>query len=53
MGVEAALDLITSGNPISAKKAQASGLVDKVVEGDDLLAAALAYAAELVASNAP
>lgn len=53
MGVEAALDLITSGNPISASKAQSSGLVDKVVDGDDLLAAALAYANELIASNAP
>ncbi|MGH1472722.1 MAG: 3-hydroxyacyl-CoA dehydrogenase NAD-binding domain-containing protein [Cellvibrionaceae bacterium] len=53
MGVEAALNLITSGNPISAKKAQASGLVDKVVDGDDLLVAGLAYANELVASGAP
>ncbi|MGI1677107.1 MAG: enoyl-CoA hydratase/isomerase family protein [Cellvibrionaceae bacterium] len=53
MGVEAALDLITSGNPIAAKKAQTSGLVDKVVEGDDLLVAGLAYANELINSSAP
>lgn len=53
MGVEAALDLITSGNPISAKKAVEAGLIDKVVEGDDLAAAALNYAKELIAQNAP
>lgn len=53
MGVEAALDLITKGDPISAKKGLASGLIDKVVEGDDLLAEGLTYAKEIVASNAP
>ncbi len=52
MGVEAALDLITSGKPISAKKGEASGLIDKVVEGD-LLQEALAYAEELIANGAP
>jgi len=53
MGVEAATTLITSGNPISANKAADSGLIDRVVDGDDLLAGALAYAKELIASNAP
>ncbi|MEX1032981.1 MAG: 3-hydroxyacyl-CoA dehydrogenase NAD-binding domain-containing protein [Cellvibrionaceae bacterium] len=52
MGVEAALDLMTSGNPISAKKAAETGLVDKVL-GDDLQAEALAYARQLIADNAP
>lgn len=53
MGVEAALDLITSGNPISAKKAAESGLVDKVLASNDLEAEALKYAQELIAQNAP
>ncbi|MGQ9427431.1 3-hydroxyacyl-CoA dehydrogenase NAD-binding domain-containing protein [Gilvimarinus sp. F26214L] len=53
MGVEAALDLMTSGNPIPAKKAADSGLVDQVLAGDNLEAEAIAYAQELVAQNAP
>lgn len=52
-GVKAALDMITSGNPIAAGKAKDMGLVDEIVEGDDLSAAAVAYAKELVASGAP
>ena len=53
MGVEAALDLITKGDPISAAKGEKAGLIDKVVSGDDLLAAGIAYAKELIAGNAP
>ncbi len=53
MGVEAALDLITKGDPISAAKGAKSGLIDKVVSGDDLLAEGIAYTKELIASNAP
>ena len=52
-GVEAALDMITTGNPVAAAKANSMGLVDKVVEGDDLQAAAIKYASDLVASGAP
>jgi 3-hydroxyacyl-CoA dehydrogenase len=43
VGVEAALKLIVSGDPITAAKAEAIGLVDKVVE-TDLLAAANTFA---------
>lgn len=50
-GVEAALDLITSGNPISAAKAEKLNLVDVVVEGD-LLNGALAYASSLADDEA-
>ena len=53
MGVEAALDFITKGDPISASNAAKAGLIDKVVNGDDLLAEGLAYANELIATNAP
>jgi len=51
-GVEAALDLMTSGNPVAASKAQELGLVDKVTDGD-LLEATLAYAQELITGAAP
>jgi 3-hydroxyacyl-CoA dehydrogenase len=51
-GVKAALDMITSGNPISAGAAKEMGLVDEIIQGD-LKAGAIAYAKELVDSNAP
>ncbi len=50
-GVQAALDLMTSGAPIPASSAEAAGLVDRVVD-DGLDAAALAYARELVDEGA-
>jgi 3-hydroxyacyl-CoA dehydrogenase len=43
IGVEAALQLITSGAFIDAAKAAAAGLVDKLAD-DDVLAAAVAFA---------
>ncbi len=50
-GIAATLDLITSGNPISATSAEALGLIDRIVEGE-LRAGALAYAQELVDKGA-
>jgi 3-hydroxyacyl-CoA dehydrogenase len=50
-GVEAALNLMTSGTPIAAAQAAVIGLIDRVVEGD-LLEGALAWARELVESGA-
>ncbi|MCG8415906.1 MAG: 3-hydroxyacyl-CoA dehydrogenase NAD-binding domain-containing protein, partial [Pseudomonadales bacterium] len=52
-GVKAALDMITSGNPVSVVKAKDMGLVDEIIEGDDLLAGAISYAQDLVKSGAP
>jgi len=52
-GVQAALDMITSGNPIPAAKANSMGLVDEVVKGEDLQAAAIDYANGLLAASAP
>ena len=49
-GVEASLELITSGRPIPAAQAQELGLVDKVVTGD-LREAAIAYVKQLVADG--
>ncbi len=51
IGVEAALNLITSGNPIPTGKALELGLVDRIFE-DDLAGNAIAFANELVAENA-
>jgi len=50
-GVKAALDLITTGTPITADKALSIGLIDKVVEGD-LLTAALDFAQDVIAQGA-
>jgi 3-hydroxyacyl-CoA dehydrogenase len=50
IGVEAALDMIVSGNPINAEKAAKVGLVDRVVEGD-VVEGAIAFARELVAAG--
>ncbi|MGB5471243.1 MAG: enoyl-CoA hydratase/isomerase family protein, partial [Woeseiaceae bacterium] len=46
VGVKAALDLITSGNPIGAPVALELGLIDKVVDSE-LRAKAIAWAREL------
>ena len=51
MGVKAATELMLSGKHLSAKAAAAAGLVDKLVEGDDVTAVGLAYARELLAAG--
>ncbi|HEX7749203.1 MAG TPA: 3-hydroxyacyl-CoA dehydrogenase NAD-binding domain-containing protein [Bordetella sp.] len=53
MGVKAAAELMLSGKPLSAKAAQAAGLVDKLAEGDDPTQAGLAYARELLEWQTP
>ncbi|HEY8027386.1 MAG TPA: 3-hydroxyacyl-CoA dehydrogenase NAD-binding domain-containing protein [Burkholderiaceae bacterium] len=53
IGVPAALDLMLGGNPVNARKALATGLVDVLSSGDDLESEALSYAAKLVAYNVP
>jgi 3-hydroxyacyl-CoA dehydrogenase len=45
-GVEKALEMATSGNPIGAKEAYAIGLVDRLIEGE-LLQHAVAFAEEV------
>ena len=52
MGVKKALEMMTSGNPISAGQALAGGLVDEIAEGD-LLSAAIAFAKKVVSENRP
>ncbi|MCH8685517.1 3-hydroxyacyl-CoA dehydrogenase NAD-binding domain-containing protein [Pedomonas mirosovicensis] len=50
IGVEKALPIILSGDPIPAPKAAELGIIDKVVEGD-LMEAAIAFAEEKAASG--
>ena len=52
VGVEKALEMITSGDPIGAEEAQAQGLVDEVVSGD-LAQGALAFAERIAAEGRP
>jgi 3-hydroxyacyl-CoA dehydrogenase len=51
IGVEAALDIIVSGDPVPAPKAAKAGVIDKIVEGD-LLEGAVAFAQQLAAEKA-
>jgi 3-hydroxyacyl-CoA dehydrogenase len=50
VGVEKALKMILTGDPISAQEALASGLVDEIVEGD-LVAGAVAFAQKIFAGK--
>ena len=52
MGVQKALEMMTSGNPISVEEALAVGLVDEIVEGD-LLSGAIAFAQKVVSEGMP
>ena len=47
VGIEASLNMITSGNPITAAEAQAVGLIDRIVKDDEFADAAIAYARTL------
>jgi 3-hydroxyacyl-CoA dehydrogenase len=53
VGVEAALDMVTSGRHVPAKQALAMGLVDELVEEGKLLEGALAFARKAVAEGKP
>ncbi len=52
VGVEKALTMILSGDPIAAKDALQHGLIDEVVEGD-VTSAAIAFARRIVAEKRP
>ncbi len=51
-GVQAALEMITSGTPVAAAKAKTMGILDEIVEGD-LKAAALAFARKVIDQQLP
>jgi 3-hydroxyacyl-CoA dehydrogenase len=52
VGIEAALGIIVSGDPVPAPQAAKAGVIDKIIEGD-LLAGALEYAQGLAERSAP
>ena len=53
VGVDAALGMITGGVPVGPDEARASGLIDRVGEGDDPRAAGVGYARDLLDEGAP
>jgi len=53
VGVEKALEMMTSGRHVSAKEAQASGILDEIVPEGQLKQAAIAYAKKLIADKKP
>ncbi|MEE9588540.1 MAG: 3-hydroxyacyl-CoA dehydrogenase NAD-binding domain-containing protein [Hyphomicrobiaceae bacterium] len=53
VGVEAALDLITSGRHVGAAEALRLGFIDEVAESGDQLKIGLAYAARAIDENLP
>ena len=52
VGVQKALEMNVSGNPISAQEAHSYGLVDEIVEGD-LKKGSIAFARKVVAEGRP
>ncbi|PUB18989.1 3-hydroxyacyl-CoA dehydrogenase NAD-binding domain-containing protein [Yoonia sediminilitoris] len=53
VGLDPAIDMITSGAPVLADRARDIGLIDRVDTGNDICAAAQAYAQELLQTGAP
>jgi 3-hydroxyacyl-CoA dehydrogenase len=53
VGAQAALPMVVVGNPISAKKAESIGLVDKIVGEDSLADDAIAFAREQIGKEPP
>lgn len=52
VGVDQALSMISSGNPVTAEKALELKLVDRVESGSDLRTAAVAFAQDIVSQGA-
>jgi 3-hydroxyacyl-CoA dehydrogenase len=53
VGVEKALDMGLTGRPITARDALSVGLIDRVIDADDLVAGAMAFAREMLARGTP
>jgi 3-hydroxyacyl-CoA dehydrogenase len=50
-GVERALDMMLIGKPVDAASALDSGVIDRIADPDDLLAASIDFATEMVAQG--
>jgi len=55
IGAEMATKMVSSGAPVAASKLMEAGAIDRIFDGEakDFVAAAIDYAKELVAQNAP
>jgi 3-hydroxyacyl-CoA dehydrogenase len=53
VGVEQALDMVTSGKHVDAKTALAAGLIDELAPEDALRASAIAFARKVIALHRP
>ncbi|HEY0940644.1 MAG TPA: 3-hydroxyacyl-CoA dehydrogenase NAD-binding domain-containing protein [Steroidobacter sp.] len=53
VGPQMALEMVTSGAHVDAKRAHAAGLIDELVAEGDLRAGAIGYAKKVVAENRP
>ena len=51
IGAEQALDMMITGKPIGAVAAEAAGIVDRLIEDEDLLTGAIAFASGLIAED--
>ena len=51
VGVKAALEMTSKGNPVPAAKAQAMGLIDRIAGEDSLAADAIAFANEIASAR--
>jgi len=52
IGIDAALGMIVSGDPVAVSQAAKAGVIDKIIDGD-LLEGAIGYARELAERQAP
>jgi len=50
-GVERALEMMLSGNPVGASDALEAGIIDRIAATDDLLVAAVEFATEMIAAG--
>ncbi len=53
IGAKAAVEMVLTAEPVDALRAKELGLVDEVVEADDLMERAEAMAAEMIATGKP
>jgi 3-hydroxyacyl-CoA dehydrogenase len=53
VGVEKALEMMTSGRHVPAKEAQAAGIIDEIVPEGNLKQAGIAFAKKLIAEKKP
>lgn len=53
VGIEQAMEIITSGDPLDASKALEIGLIDEIIDNKNFLNGAVQYAKDLIKKNEP